>query len=170
MKFGDYVGMYTGICIGGTPNAQSVAIALGSSSEKITLLNGADIFNGAIYLLFLTSLAPKLYASFLPPFDHKAHTDSHIHTEDMPFQWIGFFKGLGLTILILAITAGLNFLLYGNLSNQAFLILVLTTLAVVASLYQPIRDLKGPFQGGEYLLLIFCVAVGMDASLQETLY
>ena len=56
---------------------------------------------------------------------------------------------------------------FGGLSNTTFIILVLTSLSVGASFYKPIRTLEGSFEAGDYMLLVFCVAIGMRSDFAE---
>ncbi|MEL6124493.1 MAG: DUF819 family protein, partial [Bacteroidota bacterium] len=58
-------GMLIGIYVGGTPNLFAVGLALDADSESITLLNSAEIFWGALYLLFLLSASQKVYSYLL---------------------------------------------------------------------------------------------------------
>ena len=74
---------------------------------------------------------------------------------------------LASSIVILGISVGLSFLIFGNLKNSAFLILCLTTISITASRLELIKKLKGSFQVGEYLLLMFCVGLGLLADLEQ---
>jgi uncharacterized membrane protein len=68
-------------------------------------------------------------------------------------------------------SAGLTFLIYGGFPEQSFTfsILALTTFSILTSFSPTIRRWRGTFLTGEYLLLVFCVAVGMSADLVEIL-
>ena len=79
----------------------------------------------------------------------------------------GFIQASGLTILIIGASVGICFLIFGELTNVAFLILLLTTFSVLASLSPRIRKIRGTFEMGEYLLLMFCVAIGMMADFTK---
>lgn len=164
-------GMIVGIYTGGTPNAQAIAIALEASEDTILLVNGADTLIGAFFLIFLTSFAPMLYARILPKFqkDPKAAQLNTGVTDKLVLKET--LKGIGLAILVVGISAGLTYLVYGNLGEESstFLILTLTTFSILTSLSPSIRRWRGTFLTGEYLLLVFCVAVGMCANLVEIL-
>ncbi len=160
-------GMIVGIYTGGTPNAQAIAIALEASDETIVLVNGADTLIGATFLIFLTSAAPVVYARFLPKFQKKdLHDEMSMGGKDK-LVLSQTFKGAGLALVIVGVSVGLTLLAYGNLTDQSstFLILILTTLSIGASFSKKIRSWQGTFMVGEYLLLVFCVAVGMCADL-----
>jgi uncharacterized membrane protein len=164
-------GMIVGIYTGGTPNAQAIAIALEAPQETLILVNGADTVIGALFLIFLTSFAPVLYARVLPKFQ-KDNTAKQLNAE-MPDQLVRAetLKGIGLAILIVGISLGLTLLIYGNFNEQSntFLILALTTFSILSSFSPTIRSWRGTFLTGEYLLLIFCVAIGMSADLVKIL-
>ncbi len=161
-------GMIIGIYTGGTPNAQAIAIALEASEDTMVLVYGADTLIGAFFLIFLTSFAPMLYARVLPKFQKAPSTAAPLKLE-VSDQWVPneTFKGIGLAILIVGICVGITYLLYGGLPEQSntFLILALTTFSIIGSFSPTIRNWRGTFLTGEYLLLIFCVAVGMCADL-----
>jgi uncharacterized membrane protein len=164
-------GMIVGIFTGGTPNAQAIAIALEAPSETIILVNGADTVIGAFFLIFLTSFAPMLYARILPKFQKDPKADQLNTDSTDQLVPVETLKSVGLAVLIVGISAGLTYLLYGGFNNQSntFLILALTTFSILASFSTNIRRWRGSFLTGEYLLLVFCVAVGMSANLIEIL-
>lgn len=159
-------GMLAGIFTGGTPNGNAIAIALDAPSEVVTLVNGADTLIGAPYLLFLTSLAPILYGLWLPAFSgNKIEEENTLLDQKDKLVFPDTLYGLGLAILILLCSAGLTFLVFGSLSNDTIIILLLTTLSLGATFLPKVSQWKGTFLLGEYLLLVFCVALGMNADL-----
>ncbi len=160
-------GMIVGIYTGGTPNAQAIAIALEASDETIILVNGADTLIGAGFLIFLTSAAPAVYARFLPSFQQEKPGAKMNREREEKLILPQTIKAVGLAILIVGVSVGLTLFAYGSLNDQSstFLILVLTTLSILASFSKRIRSWQGAFLVGEYLLLVFCVAVGMCADL-----
>jgi uncharacterized membrane protein len=163
-------GMLVGVYTGGTPNMNAIGMALEANQETLVLLNAADIICGGIYLIFLTSVAHRLYLKFLPPFK-KSQNNSQIESEDrFPAKGItlkGFLEASGLTILIIGASVGISWLVFSALDNVAFILLLLTTFSVFASLSPVIRKIKGTFEMGEYLLLMFCVAIGMMADFTK---
>jgi uncharacterized membrane protein len=162
----DQSGMLVGVFTGGTANMQAVGLGLGVSDETFVVLNAAEILWGGLYLLFLTSVAHKVFGKFLP--DYKFH---HRKDKEDLSQKKFNYKSMGIAILlslgVVGITVGASFLIFGGLSNTTFIILVLTTISVIASFYRPIRKLEGSFEAGDYLLLVFCVAIGMRSDFLE---
>ena len=85
------------------------------------------------------------------------------YTFDLP----SFLQAIGLTLLIILASVGIAYLISGSLENIVWIILSLTTFSVLASLSPKVRQIKGTFEMGEYLLLIFCVAIGMLADFSK---
>jgi len=158
----DYAAMLTGVYTGGTANMQAVGIAIGADEDSFALINSVEIVCGGIYLLFLTSFAPLLFGRVLPAYESDGNT-SEIDDDPVEIKkdWKSMALATLLAIVILGVTLGLATALYGGLTNTTFIILSLTTLSVIASFSTKIRALRGSFEVGDYLLLMFCVAVGM---------
>ena len=154
-------GMLVGVYTGGTPNMQAIGIALKADENLFVLLNAADIFCGGIFLLMLTSFLPGLLAKWLPAFPK----DEYQIIQEEERKNLISFKEIGiaivLTLLIIGASVGITYLFSGNLENAALIILLLTTFSVAASMNTTIRNLSGAYESGEYLLLMFCVAVGL---------
>lgn len=171
-------GMLVGVYTGGTPNMASIQLALDAPKETFVVLNVCDLFVSGIYLIFLTSIAQRVFQRFLPTFQSvdtaKEQAANIAKEEEQSASWLAmplkerllfFLTPLGITLLIVALSVGGVFLIKGAI-DLALLILLLTTFSIIASLYPPIRQLKGAYPFGQYLLLIFSVAIGMlaDAS------
>jgi len=162
-------GMIAAIFSGGIPNMQAVGMALEAESETIVLLNAADIFIGGFYLIFLTTIAHRILSKFLNKYlvgnlnlsKNKLPINESIELKDL-------FKALGFALGIIALSVGLSFLIYQELA-ATFIILCLTTLSIIASRIPFIQAIKGTFEVGDYLLLMFCVAVGMMANFNNIL-
>ena len=73
-------------------------------------------------------------------------------------DFIGMMKGLGLSVIFLAIGAGLALLITGTLS-ELVVILTITTLSIIASFFKPVRELPKTFELGMFFILIFSVIV-----------
>lgn len=163
-------GMLSGLYTGGTPNMQAVGLALDAPSEYIVLINGADIILGGAWLVFLISFAPLVIGKFFPPFQEKEQEEGHELLMGQPFNLMdniaNLILGLIFSIGVAAAAAGLTFLLFGDLGkNIAFLLLSLTTLSLALSFIPFIRELPGTMKLGEYLLLVFSLAIGLQAKL-----
>lgn len=164
-------GMLVGVYTGGTPNMTAIGMGLGVDENVFILMNGADLIMGASYLLFILTIGIKLIGKFLPAFESSGNDD---HSSVMT-NWEGVTiakKSLNSLILILmsgailGISLGLNALLFEK-DQVAFIILVITSLGIVASFNTRIRKFKGSYEVGQYLLLVFCVGIGSMANIQE---
>jgi len=69
-------------------------------------------------------------------------------------------------VLILALAAGISMLLFGEL-NTAAVILGITTMGIAASFIPRVKNIDKSFQGGIYLIMVFCVIIasGADVSM-----
>ena len=161
-------GMMAAIFSGGIPNMQAVGIALEAENQTIVLLNAADIFIGGFYLIFMTTIAIKILHLFL-----NKYLDGNFHLSKNKFQGIkidfkNFLISLVFALGIIGASVGLSFLFYNELA-ATFIILSLTTLSILLSRLSIIQSIEGTFEVGDYLLLMFCVAVGMMANFNNIL-
>ncbi|MEY3052709.1 MAG: hypothetical protein RLY31_2494 [Bacteroidota bacterium] len=157
--------MLAGVFIGGTPNLNMIGIAMEADGPTIVQLNAAEIACGGLYLLFLTSVAHRFFGIFLPSFHqrHPAGTQL-VNPEPMKaFSWRGVLAGLVLTVLILSSSAGVVWLIWGDLEQTTALVLLISTMGVGASFVPAVRHWGGTYEAGEYLLLCFSVAIGLTA-------
>jgi uncharacterized membrane protein len=161
-------GMIAGVNTGGTPNMQAVGLALGASDQLFVQLNAADILYGGFYLLFLTSFAKPLLSKIYPEYIHMGELEQ-AKENDQEFKVKQVVIASVLSVLIVLLSVGLVMGLFGNLEKVAIIILLITTLAVGASFSERIRNLKGAFSFGNYLLLVFCVAIGMRSEASQIL-
>ncbi|MEL6123819.1 MAG: DUF819 family protein, partial [Bacteroidota bacterium] len=76
--------------------------------------------------------------------------------------------GFVLTLLLVASTVGISMLLFGSVS-PSFIVLTITSLAVILSLVPAIRGLKGTYEIGDFLLLAFGVAAGLMSDFEVLL-
>ncbi|GAA4837229.1 hypothetical protein GCM10023331_23100 [Algivirga pacifica] len=154
-------GMLTGVYIGGTPNMSSIQIAVGADGSLFGALNLADVILGGIYLVFLTSIAPKVFRYFLPErkqvfVENTAKSQQSSTLKPIP----NYLYATGFAIAAAGISAGLNFLFLGTI-NDALFIILLTVFGVAASFIPITRKLTKASKLGDFLLLMFCLAAGM---------
>lgn len=166
-------GMLVGVYTGGTPNMNAIGLSLGVSKEAYVLLNAADLMAGGIYLLFIFTIGVKIYEKFLPAFKSTGAED--VDEAELMNSWaklsnaqktknaiILFFSGAA----GLGIAAGLSILLFGKM-EVAFIILLITTFGIGFSFLDFAKRCKGSYEVGNYLLLMFCVAIGSLASIEN---
>jgi len=108
-----------------------------------------------------------IYGKFLE--NNKAETTDNqsFKIEKEEVELPVFFRSFGMTVAIVAASAGLTFLLTGELKSVSIILLLLTTFSIIASLFPMVRNWKGTFEIGEYFILIFCVAIGLSANFSS---
>jgi len=170
-------GLLIGVYTGGTPNLAAIRTALDVDMNLYLGVHTSDMILSAVYIFFVITVAKKLLSRFLPAYagveehwesDNKAASGSYrsIFTRPVFLPLLGAF---GLAVLIFAAGAGLSFLLPPE-SATMVVILVITTLSLGASFIPRIRNTKMTFQAGEYIILIFCLAVGAMGNFRELLH
>ena len=173
-------GMLTGVYTGGTINLAALKTMLGVKDETYILINSYDILVSFLYLSFLLAIGIKLFRKFLPntlgTFTEKdeATIKSEMEKENRkPFKSLFTRKGasyvailLGLTILIVGISAGVTLLLPESMFMTIF-ILMLTTLGIGCSFIKKIHNMKYSYDIGMYFIYIFCIVVASMADLSE---
>jgi uncharacterized membrane protein len=157
-------GMLVGVYVGGTANMAAIGRVLEARSETFVLLNAADLTAGGLYLLFLLTFAQRLFLRFMSPFTAAAHHEAFEHPGEGLAAWTRHHLrdmglGFGLSALIVGGVVGPAVWITGKLEAGPVL-LGITTLGILASLSPRVRALQGAYELGEYLLLIFCVAMG----------
>ena len=177
------VGLYTG----GTPNLNAIGAAMGASRESIAAANVSDTLVGGIYFLLLISVAPKLYKLFCgrwrknkapmsePEFTQDAEAatfEGEIEKKDdyafgfsikdkkSILKLVGaFFLAVG----CLGVGALLEYIIEGTVgTNLLYILLSVSILGVAFSFIRPIREIKGQYTLGMYLILMFSLALSMS--------
>lgn len=158
-------GMLTGLYTGGTPNMQAIGIALDAPGDFVVLLQAADIVGGGAYLLMLMTIIHPFLGTFLPSFKMpNINTDEDLEEKG---QKAGI-RPLLLSLLVGASAAGLTLLFTGDIgANTTLLILFLTSISLVLSLFPKVANMSNSYTQGEYFLLIFCVALGLMANFRS---
>ncbi len=176
-ELGKIAGMLIGIYSGGTPNLASIKEALNVDPEVFIMTHTADLVVGAITLLFLLTIAQRVFLLFLPPFNHSTDpaeierlTREALEMED----YSGMFArdtfprlliALGLSVLIFAVGGALGMLVPPN-AMMAVVILTITTLAILLSLVPWVNNIRKTYQAGMYLIIVFCLVVSSMADLR----
>ena len=161
--------MMTGIYTGGTVNFNALGVSLGVNKSVMAIVLAFQMVITMPYIFFLLGGGYKVFRKLLPYKDitHKGRTDEdRVETADVEnyrgmFEkknFIGMMKGLGLSVIFLAIGAGLALLITGTLS-ELVVILTITTLSIIASFFKPVRELPKTFELGMFFILIFSVIV-----------
>ena len=166
--------MLTGVYSGGTINMSAITVAFNFDQSLFLLLNGYDILFSSIYLLFIMSIAKPVLTRFLgKPNPLKTYTNEQLYNHSAAFSHltaskkvVSALKAIGLAITIGGTSAGLSLLFFGEL-NTLFIIVLISLLGIAASLKPQIRNMPGTFEVGDYILLIFALAIGANANFDE---
>jgi uncharacterized membrane protein len=164
-------GMLTGVYVGGTANLTAIGKILEIRDEAFIMLNAVDLVLGGIYLLLIMSVGVKLLTKFLPEFDHSLAQDDetdliHWRKLDLGKKTLHSFGLLGISATCVGISILTSRLIFGQ-EIVGVILVSLTTLALSLSFIQKIRHFEGSQEWGQYLLLIFCVAVGSLANASQ---
>ena len=162
-------GMMAGIYTGGTMNFNALGAALKVDRSVMAIVLAFQMVITTPYIFFLLGGGYKIFRKLLPYKDitHKGRMDEdQVETADVEnyrgmFEkknFIGMMKGLGLSVIFLAVGAGLALLITGTL-NELVVILTITTLSIIASFFKKVRELPKTFELGMFFILIFSVIV-----------
>lgn len=164
-------GMLVGVYVGGTANMSAVGLALETRTETFVVLSAADVVAGGAWLLVLLTVAQRLLGLVLKPFTLEAHHELVEHPGESLSVWTKkhipqMVTSFGLAVAMALVSVGLSVGVYGKMDVMVVL-LTLTALGMLASLLPQVRALKGSYELGEYILLVFCVAVGSLADVRQ---
>jgi len=169
-------GVLVGFYSGGAPNAAAISLALDMEPEVFILTQTYDLVVGAVTLLFLMTVAQRFFLLFMRPYkppDQENVGDTRDSYHDKYESYDGIFSrriflpllaAVGLSILILGISAGISQLFFREL-NTALVILGITSLGIAASFIPRVKQIEKSFQGGIYLILVFCLVFASMADI-----
>ncbi len=166
--FNKIAAMMTGIYTGGTMNFNALGASLGVDKTVMAIVLAFEMVLTTPYIFFIIGGGYKVFRKILPYQDvtRKGRVDDNVESKDVEnYRGMfdrknvgGMFAGLGLSILFLAIGAGLALWLTGKL-NELVIILTITTLAIIASFFKKVRELPKTFELGMFFILVFSVIV-----------
>ncbi|MBP8987113.1 MAG: DUF819 family protein [Spirochaetes bacterium] len=172
-------GMLLGVYTGGTPNLAAIKEALGVDSTTFVIVHTYDTVLSMIYIIFLVTIAQKLFLKFLPPFkvinneeEKNAKTDEDIRLYGDIFSK-NILKNLVIALLLSIAVVAISLGIAGLLPNQyqtMVVILAVTTIAILLSLIPYVHNLKRTFQFGMYLIYIFCTIVGSMVNVDNLIH
>jgi len=160
------VGMYTG----GIANMGAIKLALAIPDARYLLFATVDTVVGALYLMFVLTIAPRIFARLLPAFPakHRISEDTRDETETYgDLLRLANLPAILIAVLCAGVCVGLAVVLapyIGIAEPQIMVIVLLTTFGLLASLIRPIRENNAAPRLGMYLIYVFsfCVAASMD--------
>lgn len=170
-EFEKVAAMMTGIYTGGTMNFNALGSSLNVDKSVMAIVLAFEMVLTTPYIFFILGGGYKVFRKILPYDDEVSNTKRVTKRIEAPISDVenydgmisranfwGMFKGLLLSILFLAIGAGLALLITGKL-NELVIILTITTLSIIASFFPKVRTLPKTFELGMFFILIFSVIV-----------
>ena len=172
----DLSAMIVGLYTGGTPNMNAIGAAMGAENSVISAANVSDTVVGGIYFLLLISVLPKAYRFLLKR--KKQQTVEQIEPEyseekidDFAFNISindkkSILKLAGAFLLAIGcvgVGALLELLIDKTVGeNLLYILLSVSVLGVAFSFIKPVREIKGQYTLGMYLILMFSLALSMS--------
>lgn len=170
-----FAGMFIGVYTGGTVNLAAIKTALNADPTLYVAAHTSDVIVSSVYLLFLMTIAQRIYLKILPPFQ-PANGGNTSETIDDFNSYKGFFSRTNrvpllcaffLALAIVAVGAGLVPVLFPKSVEMVAAILAITTLGILFSFIPAVRNIKMSYQLGQYFILIFCLIVGSMADISK---
>ena len=172
-------GMAIGLYSGGTPNLIAIGNALvpaGNAPAVIIAANTSDALVGGLYFLLILTAVRPIYNRFLGRSAMKQAVDPIGGRQVVTAQGEYDFRSIprdrrsmmrlagvtGLAVLCLALGAGLELLINGSLDGSLYIMITVSVLGIVISFIKPVRDVRGSYQIGQYLVLAFSLGLSMS--------
>lgn len=172
----DLSALMMGIYTGGTMNFAAIGKALNIDPNLLITSLTFEMLITFPFIVFLIAGGFRIFRKLLPYSDKSITIE--INGEDLESgsfeSYKGMFKkntfpktllGLGISFLFMAIGAGLSLLITGKL-NELVVILTITTLGILASFNQKVRELPKTFELGMFFILIFSIVVASQFNIQ----
>lgn len=172
--FASIGGMLTGLYTGGNANLASIKMALGVDDTVYIITSAYSTLLSAVYLFFVIIFGKRVLRILLPDFPKdKILPGENIEIKNHDRElFYGLFRrnslrtlaqALVLTLLIVAVGAGIALLCPKNVFQTIF-ILSISTLAIIASTFKRVRTMERTFEAGTYLILVFSIAVASQVT------
>ncbi len=176
-------GMAIGLYTGGTPNLNAIGSAMGVSKDTIALANLSDMLVGGVFYIFLLTLSKPFVDLFLKKYAKKDYLvkqsdmTNYEALETVPLKNVkGVFFCVLLAILMAVTSALAGVVLWyalGAVQGDMFTYLVpslmigVTLFGIIGSFSKTIREVKGNNLVGQYLILVFSLALSSSLDLTE---
>ena len=171
-------GLLVGLYTGGSPNLAAIGTALDVNANTFILTHTYDMVIGAVCLLFLMTVAQRIFNTFLPSFEkkHAKYADEIDieHNEDLDSfakmltkkGLLEILKALGVVSLIVAIGGGLSLLVPEN-AQMVTVILAITSLGILFSTWDIVNRIENSFQLGMYFIIVFSLVLASMGDLSK---
>lgn len=174
---GIMAGMYTG----GMLNAAAIQAIFKVEEQSYIMMCSYDIIISFLYLVFLVAFGYKLFRRLYGQKGNTTLSESDkaelerqtAEAKRNPYSGLWSKKGMtelgkivGYTLLCVGLAAA-STLLFGDEWFMVIFILMLSTLGVVCSFFEPVRKLERSFDIGMYLIYIFSIAMASMADFSN---
>ncbi len=168
-------GMLVGLYTGSTANLAAIKIALNADESNFVLVAAYDLLIGAFHLLFVMTVAQRIFLTFLPKYRFLNPESPGNSTEEKEEPFMGLarkrhlfplLKVLGVSVLIFAIGGSISLYLPES-SQTASAILIITSLGIAASLIPFVNKTEKSFELGMYFILVFCLVIASMADVSK---
>ncbi|MCI4670816.1 MAG: hypothetical protein MRZ79_21960 [Bacteroidia bacterium] len=159
---------------GGTPNMTAVGKMIGASEDiLIPGITLTDLMLSGMLLILVLSVLHSFYRLYLPAFQHSKEASEESDEDNfgqlsLKQKFINVLISLLIGGLCLGIIAGLSILIFGEI-NLIFVMIGLTLTGMAVSFIPRIRKMPGTYETGEYIFLIFCIAIGATTNIEAFL-
>jgi len=173
------IGLYTG----GTPNLNAIMNIFGLDSQTIALANLSDIITGAVFYVFLLTLAKPLVDLVLRKNKKSEYLNEESNIENSEdFNVKDFktheslFRAFLLALMMAAVGALIGVVIWimqGSPQGRLFDVLVpallisVTVFGIIASFNKKVREVKGTNIVGHYLILVFSFAIASSVNFLD---
>ncbi len=164
--------LLTGVYTGGTPNLAALKTMLQVENDTYLVVHSYDMLFSALYLFFLISIGQRFFLLFLPAFKN-AGKDIISINEEGTFDKIFRMKSVGPLLKVFAVAAvifGLSFGFASIFDKSIFMVifvLALSTLALLASLWEPVNKVEESFDLGMYFILMFSLSISSMVNIDD---
>ena len=171
-------GLLIGLYTGGSPNLAAIGTALNVDANTFILTHTYDMVVGAVCLLFLMTVAQKVFNKFLPSFkkkhaqlsgDLEIEHDENIDSFTKVLTKHGILevlKAFGFSSVIVAIGGGLS-LLVPESAQMVTIILSITTLGILFGSWDVVNRIEYSFQLGMFFIIVFSFVVASTGDLRN---
>ena len=169
-------GMFVGTYTGGSSNLTAIAVGLDASKTTIASANAADYVVG-IPTLILMFATPALYKSSkwlkkLWPYDMSesellgdGNHEELMASKEWSIQEIAWLLAIGFGTVWAA--TSISSMVFGAGFRSAGRILLITTFSIILAQVPAVRKLRGNFDLGLFVALLFLVTIGFAVDLKQ---
>ncbi len=167
-------GMLVGCYTGGTPNLMAIGMGLSVNEETLILVNTSDMIIGGLFFLVIITILKPILLKFLKPYKQNnkiEEIEEKIYFSDLEKKEKSkVVKDTSILLLvcfgIVGISVAIAMLITGKM-DVAIIMLLVTTAGIGGSFIKKIKNVKYTYETGQYIILVFSLALGTNVNIQE---